>query len=159
MKVHISLHVSDLQESVEFYKKMLGTGPAKHFPAGDSAEGRVGYAKFDLADPPLNLALNEGEVEGRGGLSHLGIQLESTENVNEFQRRWEEVGLIPRIEEEVACCYAMQDKAWVTDPDGNEWEAFTVLEDIEAGESSTGCCVPVEAEAGSKELPIAQSCC
>lgn len=158
MKVHISLNVSNLDESVEFYKKMLASEPAKHFPAGSTEHRESGYAKFDLEQPPLNLALNETATTKRGGLSHLGIELGTTEDVASFQKRWEESGLIIREEKDVACCYAMQDKAWVKDPDGNEWEAFTVLENVENVASTTECC-DVDEVSSSRQLPVVETCC
>ena len=158
MKVHISLNVSNLQESVEFYEKMLGESAVKHFPKGTTEHRLNGYAKFDLEQPPLNLALNEVPQEKSGGLSHLGIELESSDHVVEFKERWEEAGLITREEMDVACCYAMQDKAWVKDPDGNEWEAFTVLEDLEDSIQMPKSC-DAKGTNSSKRLPVVETCC
>jgi hypothetical protein len=105
---------------------------------------RTGYAKFDVVNPPLNFTLNEGAVAGQGALSHLGIQVESTADVLALRGSWQERGLFARDEMQTECCYALQDKAWVRDPDGNEWEVFAVLEDNlpekVAGEKS--CCGP-----------------
>jgi len=156
MKVHISLNVKDINSSVSFYEKMLAAEPVK-FITGKSESHSVivegaeqgaekpksGYAKFDIANPPLNLALNEVKVEAGGSLSHLGLQVESTEDVLNFKKRWEESGLLTVDEMDVNCCYAKQDKTWVRDPDGNEWEAFVVLEDLATMEADeTGCCDP-----------------
>lgn len=120
LKAHIALNVRDVGVSVEFYKKMLGIEPSKV---------RAGYAKFDVHNPPLNLALNEVAFNERGALSHLGIQLASTEDVIAMRERWSEAGLVTRDEMQTSCCYAVQDKTWVSDPDGNQWEAFVVIED------------------------------
>jgi catechol 2,3-dioxygenase-like lactoylglutathione lyase family enzyme len=120
LKPHISINVRNVTESVEFYRKMLGIEPAKV---------RTGYAKFDVQNPPLNLALNEIPFNERGALSHLGIQVASTDDVLAVRERWADEGLITRDEMQTNCCYAIQDKTWVTDPDGNEWEVFVVLED------------------------------
>jgi len=87
---------------------------------------------------PLNLALNEGPVTSRGTLSHLGIQLASTEDVLAMKQLWKEAGLSTHDEMQTNCCYAVQDKSWVRDPDGNEWEAFVVLQDNLA--ESSACC-------------------
>ena len=132
LKAHVSINVSNVERSVEFYKKMLGVEPSKV---------RTGYAKFDVQNPPLNLALNEATVGGRGALSHLGIQVASTADVLSVRGRWAESGLLTRDEMQVDCCYAVQDKAWVADPDGNEWEVFVVLEDNlpERGENQACC--------------------
>jgi len=93
-------------------------------------------------NPPLNLTLNETVFAGRGALSHLGIQVASTDDVLELRKTWAERGLLPRDEMQTECCYALQDKAWVSDPDGNEWEVFAVLEDNlpEKANKANGCC-------------------
>lgn len=136
LKAHLALNVRDVEKSIGFYRTMLGIEPSKV---------RTGYAKFDVANPPLNLTLNEIPFGERGALSHLGIQVASTEDVNSIRNTWQEKGLIPRDEIQTTCCYALQDKAWVNDPDGNEWEVFTVIED-NLGENVEGaadksCCV------------------
>lgn len=120
LKAHLALNVRDVQRSIDFYQKMLGIQPSKV---------RSGYAKFDVQNPPLNLTLNQGIVRESGALSHLGIQVASTEDVLATRQRWIEEGLITRDEMQTDCCYATQDKTWVRDPDGNEWEVFVVLKD------------------------------
>jgi catechol 2,3-dioxygenase-like lactoylglutathione lyase family enzyme len=120
LKAHLALNVRNVEESLQFYRKMLGIEPSKV---------RAGYAKFDVLNPPLNLTLNEGTFAERGALSHLGIQLASTEDVLTMRRKWAAAGLVTRDEMQTNCCYATQDKTWVRDPDGNEWEAFVVLQD------------------------------
>lgn len=143
MKVHISLNVSDIDKSVGFYKRMLDAEPAKYIrgETTGSSSSKSGYAKFDIANPPLNLTLNENAVTKGSRLSHLGLQVGSTDEVMNFKERWEASGLITAEEIGVICCYARQDKAWVSDPDGNEWEAFTVLENVETmAASETACC-------------------
>jgi len=134
MKAHISLNVGSVERSVEFYRKLLGIEPCKV---------RKGYAKFDVENPPLNLALNEVAEEARGGLSHLGIQVGSTAEVLAVREEWRRAELATRDEMETTCCYAVQDKTWVADPDGNEWEVFVVLADnlLESG-GDGACCVP-----------------
>jgi catechol 2,3-dioxygenase-like lactoylglutathione lyase family enzyme len=129
LKAHLSLNVRNVEQSIQFYSKMLGIEPSKV---------RTGYAKFDVQNPPLNLTLNEALVAGRGALSHLGIQLTSTEDVLRMRQQWNEAGLSTHDEMQTSCCYAVQDKTWVLDPDGNEWEAFVVLEDNLA--ESSACC-------------------
>jgi catechol 2,3-dioxygenase-like lactoylglutathione lyase family enzyme len=139
LKPHVSINVSNVTESVEFYRKMFGIEPAKV---------RTGYAKFDVQNPPLNLALNEAQVNERGALSHLGIQVASTDDVLAVKMRWTDEGLIPREELQTNCCYAIQDKAWVSDPDGNEWEVFVVLEDNlpeASGAGASTCCTTAPA--------------
>jgi catechol-2,3-dioxygenase len=135
IKAHISLNVRNIGQSVEFYKKMLGIEPSKV---------RSGYAKFDVQNPPLNLALNEIPFNERGALSHLGIQVASTADVLAMRERWVKAGLNTRDEMQTSCCYAVQDKTWVSDPDGNEWEVFVVLEDNlpEASGAGVSACCP-----------------
>ena len=120
LKAHLALNVRNVETSIEFYKKMFGIAPSKV---------RTGYAKFDLQNPPLNLTLNENPYNERGALSHMGIQVASTEDVFALREKWADEHLITRDEMQTSCCYALQDKTWVRDPDGNEWEAFVVLED------------------------------
>jgi catechol 2,3-dioxygenase-like lactoylglutathione lyase family enzyme len=132
LKAHIALNVSDVGESVEFYKRMLGIQPTKLRP---------GYAKFDVQNPPLNLTLNAASQSARGGVSHLGLQVASTDDVFALRRDWLSSGLAVRDEMKTECCYALQDKAWVRDPDGNEWEVFTVIADVE--QTGSTCCQPL----------------
>ena len=146
LKPHISINVHNVLESVAFYQKMLGIEPSKV---------RTGYAKFDVHNPPLNLALNEVPFTERGALSHLGIQVASTDDVLAVKLRWNNEGLIPREEVKTNCCYAIQDKAWVSDPDGNEWEVFVVLEDnLPETAESVSCCTPV----GNDKVHISSVC-
>jgi len=120
LKAHLALNVRNVVKSTDFYQKMLGIEPSKV---------RTGYAKFDLQNPPLNLTLNEVAFHERGALSHLGIQVASTEDVLAMREKWAGSGLMTRDEMQTNCCYATQDKTWVRDPDGNEWEVFVVLQD------------------------------
>jgi catechol 2,3-dioxygenase-like lactoylglutathione lyase family enzyme len=138
LKAHLALNVRNVEESTAFYRKMLGIEPSKV---------RTGYAKFDVQNPPLNLTLNQHSFNERGALSHLGIQVASTNDVLATRQRWEEVGLLTRDEMQTNCCYALQDKTWVRDPDGNEWEVFVVLEDNLAETSPCECGTKVEAKA------------
>ena len=117
VKVHLALNVRGLEESVKFYRAMFGIDPVKWKP---------GYAKFDIAEPPLNLTLNEGEVINRGALNHLGIEVQDTAQVLAAKKRFADAGLVIVNEINVDCCFALQDKVWITDPDGNRWEVFTV---------------------------------
>ncbi len=150
LKAHLALNVRDVERSIEFYKKMLGIEPSKV---------RTGYAKFDVQNPPLNLTLNQHTFNEQGALSHLGLQVASTEDVLAVRERWAGAGLITRDEMQTNCCYAKQDKTWVHDPDGYEWEVFVVLEDNLAETSM--CCVtdaPVRLTAAGAEAQEAASC-
>jgi catechol 2,3-dioxygenase-like lactoylglutathione lyase family enzyme len=151
LKAHLALNVRDVDSSIEFYKKMLGIEPSKV---------RTGYAKFDIQNPPLNLTLNQVPFTGKGALSHLGIQVASSEDVTALKTRWEANGLVAREELQTTCCYALQDKAWVNDPDGNEWEVFTVIEDnlAEAKSNDASCCAPTPS-GDQVRTEAAVSCC
>jgi catechol 2,3-dioxygenase-like lactoylglutathione lyase family enzyme len=117
-KVHVALNVNDVDESVRFYRAMFGAEPVKHKP---------GYAKFDIPEPALNLTLNKnGAVEHPGALNHLGVQVPSTEDVLRAKARLEQAGLATFDEMNTDCCYAVQDKVWIADPNGYRWEFFVV---------------------------------
>jgi catechol 2,3-dioxygenase-like lactoylglutathione lyase family enzyme len=120
-RVQLALNVSDLDAAVEFYSKLFATEPAKRRP---------GYANFAIADPPLKLILFQGDGNG-GTLNHLGVEVASTEEVAAAQRRLAGEGLATATEGQVSCCFALQDKVWVDDPDGAPWEVYTVLADVE----------------------------
>ena len=153
LKAHLALNVRNVEESVAFYRKMLGIEPSKV---------RTGYAKFDVQNPPLNLTLNEHSFNERGALSHLGIQVASTNDVLATRQRWEEVGLLTRDEMQTNCCYALQDKTWVGDPDGNEWEVFVVLEDNLPETAPCECGTELEPNVAAKPsevAPPASVCC
>lgn len=139
-RLQLALNVSDLDQAIEFYTKLFGTEPAKRQP---------GYANFAIVDPPLKLVLLEDTASrGHGTLSalnHLGVEVETTDEVTAATRRLSEKGLETAIEEQTTCCYAVQDKVWVSDPDGAPWEVYTVLADAPAETGIAGdgsCCVP-----------------
>src|SRR5262245_47123118 len=121
-KFHASLNVSDLNRSIAFYRVLLGTEPAKT---------RADYAKFELAEPPLVLSLIPGRPGAGGHLNHVGLRVRNAEELVEIQRRLEAAGLHTEREEGVECCYALQTKFWVTDPDRALWEVYVFHEDID----------------------------
>jgi catechol 2,3-dioxygenase-like lactoylglutathione lyase family enzyme len=138
-RVQLALNVSDLDAAIAFYSKLFGSEPAKR---------RTGYANFAVAEPPLKLVLIENHG-APGSLNHLGVEVESTNDVAAAQSRLAGEGLATATEENVSCCYALQDKVWVDGPDGEPWEIYTVLDDVEmpAGElrsaapaADTACC-------------------
>jgi catechol 2,3-dioxygenase-like lactoylglutathione lyase family enzyme len=132
-RIHVGLPTRNLAESVQFYSTLFGQQPTKT---------RTGYAKFEIAEPPVNLSLNEttGAVGPISPVSHFGIQVKSSEAVAETAQRLKDAGLETRIEKNVTCCYAEQDKVWVRDPDGNPWEVFVVLADTPVQRQSADCC-------------------
>jgi catechol 2,3-dioxygenase-like lactoylglutathione lyase family enzyme len=120
-RVQLALNVDDLEQAVAFYTTLLGVGPAKRKP---------GYANFAVAEPPLKLVLLENP--GRGGtLNHLGVEVGSSETVHAEIARFTEAGLFTDEEIGTTCCFATQDKVWVTGPGGERWEVYTVLADSE----------------------------
>jgi catechol 2,3-dioxygenase-like lactoylglutathione lyase family enzyme len=149
LKAHLALNVRNLEPSLVFYKKMLGIEPSKV---------RSGYAKFDVQNPPLNLTLNQVPYSERGALSHLGIQVSSTEDVLATRQQWVDAGLVTREEMQTSCCYAVQDKSWVRDPDGNEWEVFVVLEDNLPETDPCQCGDKVQIASVKESRPVS-SCC
>lgn len=124
LKPHLAINVKNLDQSIQFYTNLFGVEPVKVKPK---------YAKFDLEKPALNFTINEGG-EVTGGLNHLGIQVVSTQNVLEAKERLHKAGLATFDEMNTNCCYARQDKIWITSPDGHRWEVFTVLENVEHNE-------------------------
>lgn len=153
MKAHLALNVHDVKKSLEFYRQMLAIEPSKV---------RTGYAKFDVQNPPLNLTLNEVTFNGKGALSHLGIQVASTDDVLAMRERWGASGLITRDEMQTNCCYATQDKTWVRDPDGNEWEVFVVLQDNLPETAACECgdrVTDASANPGVSETVAPAACC
>lgn len=138
LKAHLAINVRDVARSIEFYKNLFGIEPSRV---------RTAYAKFDVQNPPLNFTLNQNAFGESGALSHLGIQVASTADALAMRQLWHGRGLYARDEMQTDCCYATQDKIWVKDPDGNEWEVFVVLQDNlpEAVSGETGnaaCCAP-----------------
>jgi catechol 2,3-dioxygenase-like lactoylglutathione lyase family enzyme len=142
LKPHVSLNVANIDAAVAFYEKAFGVSVTKRRP---------GYAKFDLEMPSLNLSMVEAPRTGINA-SHFGIQVASTDDVIEAKGRFEAAGLRTVSEEGTSCCYAVQDKVWVEDPDGNSWEVFVVKNDT--NEMGTGL-PPMNAATSSKE----GSCC
>lgn len=136
-RVQLALRVTDLEGSIAFYSKLFGAEPAKRRP---------GYANFALLEPPLKLVLIEGAGDGPTALDHLGVEVESTEQVADATARLSAAGLATFEEENTSCCYAVQDKVWVTGPGQEPWEVYVVKADAdtfskaEAGDQAGACC-------------------
>lgn len=154
-RVQLALNVDDLDEAITFYSKLFNTEPAKVKP---------GYANFAVADPPLKLVLLENAGKG-GTINHLGVEVASSETVHAEIARLADEGLFTDEEIGTTCCFATQDKVWVTGPAGEKWEVYTVLADSDTfgtgprhlddgTDAASGCC-------GSQSAPAAaaSSCC
>jgi catechol 2,3-dioxygenase-like lactoylglutathione lyase family enzyme len=140
--VQLALNVSDLTEAIAFYSKLFGSAPAKVRP---------GYANFALVDPPLKLVLMEDpETRGTGvagALNHLGVEVATPGQVGTTARRLRAEGLETEEQQATTCCYAVQDKVWVEDPDHTPWEVYTVLADAPSESTRDGdgsCCTDTE---------------
>jgi catechol 2,3-dioxygenase-like lactoylglutathione lyase family enzyme len=138
-RVQLALSVSDVDAAVEFYSRLFDAKPHKRRP---------GYANFALDAPPLKLVLIE-DADGAGGLNHLGVEVSSADEVEASQKRATASGLTTSSEDDVVCCYARQQKVWVTDPDGASWEVYTILDDDPS----------VAAEGATEEACSDAACC
>ncbi len=155
-RVQLALNVADIDEAIAFYSKLFNTAPAKV---------RAGYANFAVVDPPLKLVLIEDANQTPGSLNHLGVEVPSTDDVAAAQARLAVAGLRTALEEQTACCYAVQDKVWVDGPGGEPWEIYTVIADTEmpagdlrsAAPGQAACCATRPDLAGV--APAAASCC
>ena len=166
-RVQLALNVDDIEEAVSFYTKLFGTEPAKRKP---------GYANFAIAEPPLKLVLLENPGQG-GSLNHLGVEVPDADTVNAEQTRLAGAGLAAIDERNTTCCYARQDKFWVTgSPNGERWEIYTVLQDSQTfwggggdkkweavetqltGGQATQCCGGPQA-AGQDDPTSSSVCC
>ena len=131
MRTHIGLNVTDLQGSIDFYTKVFNSEPVKV---------KDDYAKFLPEEPSINFTLNKKKEVSGNQVGHFGLQVESHEEVMRHKERLEKLGFFAREEMNTNCCYALQDKFWVTDPDGNEWEFFYTKQDSEEPAAVSSCC-------------------
>lgn len=129
-RIQLALNVNDLNTAIAFYSRLFDTAPAKVKP---------GYANFAVADPPLKLVLLENPGHG-GTLNHLGVEVPSSEIVHEEITRLSDAGLVTEAEIGTTCCYATQDKVWVSGPDQERWEVCTKIADTESAAAPAGCC-------------------
>ena len=150
-RVQLALNVSDLDQAIDFYSKLFGCPPAKV---------REGYANFAVTEPPLKLVLIENAAEA-GTLNHLGVEVESTDQVQTAIARLRSEGMDTLVEENTTCCFAVQDKVWVDGPDAEKWEVYTVLADaptmklIPVAAGDAACCAPAVSDTAGD----AGSCC
>ncbi|MGH3299006.1 MAG: ArsI/CadI family heavy metal resistance metalloenzyme [Trebonia sp.] len=152
-RVQLALRVADLEGSIAFYSKLFGTEPVKRRP---------GYANFAITEPPLKLVLIEGTAGEPTRMDHLGVEVETTDEVTSATSRLSAAGLATATEQDTACCYAVQDKVWVTGPGDEPWEVYVVKGDADALDKATGsvCCAPA-ASATDAATPAAAAagCC
>jgi catechol 2,3-dioxygenase-like lactoylglutathione lyase family enzyme len=138
-RVQLALRVGDLDGSIEFYSKLFDTQPAKQRP---------GYANFAIAEPALKLVLLEGEPGQETVMDHLGVEVESTDAVDQATHRLTGAGLAALPQSDTTCCYAVQDKVWVHGPGKEPWEVYTVKADSrtygtdDMPETPANCCQP-----------------
>src|SRR6266571_6950778 len=150
-RVQLALRVADLDASIEFYSRLFSTGPAKRRP---------GYANFAVAEPPLKLVLLEGEPGQETVMDHLGVEVDTTDEVSTATERLATLGLFTEVENDTTCCYAVQDKVWVHGPGSEPWEVYVVKADADVLAKNTGsaCCAPGgQADAEGTDTVVA--CC
>jgi catechol 2,3-dioxygenase-like lactoylglutathione lyase family enzyme len=147
-RVQLALRVSDLEGSIRFYSSLFGVEPGKRRP---------GYANFAVTEPPLKLVLLEGEADRPTVMDHLGVEVESTDEVDDATARLSELGLFTQVEDDTTCCYARQDKVWVQGPGHEPWEVYTVKEDSQVY-GADGIIRTMPDQAGS-ESGEASTCC
>ena len=150
-RVQLALRVADLEASVAFYASLFGAEPAKRRP---------GYANFAIAEPPLKLVLIEGQPGESTRLDHLGVEVQTTEKVTAATTRLTAEGLVTATEEDTACCYAVQDKVWVTGPGQEPWEVYVVKGDADVlgKPADSACCAPT-AQATDPAPSAGAACC
>jgi predicted enzyme related to lactoylglutathione lyase len=146
-RMHASLYVSNLENTIQFYKGFFGVAPEKV---------KSGYAKFILEEPSLVISFIENAERVQSNFGHLGFQVETKEQMLEKLEAAKLLGLVSKEEIGTACCYSIQDKFWAEDPDGVQWEVYYFHEDVEfndphyTGDDSNACCMPEE----PKELKL-----
>ena len=152
-RVQLALRVADLEGSIAFYSKLFGAEPAKRRP---------GYANFAITEPPLKLVLLEGKAGEATRMDHLGVEVETTDQVTAATQRLNDAGLTALEENDTSCCYALQDKVWVHGPGQEPWEVYVVKADAGSPAKQRGstCCTGLaEADTDSREAAIAGGCC
>ncbi len=151
-RMHVSLYVSDLKRTIHFYEAIFGMDPDKVKP---------GYARFTIPNPALVISFLENPELVQPGFGHLGFQLKTPEELNQRLLRMKELNLVSKEEEGVACCYAVQDKFWLTDPDGYKWEMYYFHSDAEFNDpryqssEAEACCAPAQ----KTTMPVEETCC
>jgi catechol 2,3-dioxygenase-like lactoylglutathione lyase family enzyme len=146
-RLQLALNVTDIDAAVDFYTKLFATPPRKRQP---------GYANFAIAEPPLKLVLFENKGAVGGSINHLGVEVESTDEVVTAIARLQDAELPTEVQEQTDCCYALQDKVWTEGPDAERWEIYVVHADTEVPVADTACCTPT---ADAASAPSGSVCC
>ena len=151
-RVQLALNVNDIDEAVAFYSKLFGAEPAKRRP---------GYANFAIAEPSLKLVLIEGQPGEPTRMDHLGVEVQTTAEVTAATARLAAEGLATATEQDTACCYAVQDKVWVTGPGSEPWEVYVVKGDADTLDKAadSACCAPGARTAGATSSSASSACC
>ncbi len=150
-RIHVAIPVQDIEASVAFYEQLFEQPPTKL---------RADYAKFEVADPPVNYTLNRtADVVAPSSPQHYGIQVKTPSEVADFRARVEAAGLTTHTEDGVTCCYAVMDKVWLGDPDGHAWEIFAVTDPDAATHSVPPASIPAQAAESSEEAGDDAPCC
>ncbi|WP_280239703.1 ArsI/CadI family heavy metal resistance metalloenzyme [Nocardia abscessus] len=156
-RIQLALNVDDIDQAVQFYSTLFNAEPAKRKP---------GYANFAIAEPPVKLVLIENPGHG-GSVNHLGVEVETSDQVHTEIARLSEAGLFTEEQIATTCCFATQDKVWITAPDSERWEVYTVLADSEtfgtapelAGAAEVSDAEAVQACCGTAEEAAAEGAC
>ncbi|UWE13224.1 ArsI/CadI family heavy metal resistance metalloenzyme [Actinacidiphila bryophytorum] len=151
-RVQLALRVPDLEASIAFYTKLFGTEPAKL---------RDGYANFAITEPPLKLVLVQGTDGEDTRMDHLGVEVETTEEVHTATGRLSQAGLPTDVENDTTCCYALQDKVWVHGPGREPWEVYVVKADADtlAKQATSTCCGSTASSDKAEAATPSSSCC
>ncbi|QPP05523.1 glyoxalase/bleomycin resistance/dioxygenase family protein [Streptomyces bathyalis] len=149
-RLQLALRVPDLDASVAFYSRLFGSEPAKL---------RDGYANFALTEPPLKLVLIEGNAGEETRMDHLGVEVESSEAVNDATTRLSKAGLATFEENDTECCYALQDKVWVHGPGNEPWEVYVVKADADSLSKQKGSTCCADASDDGQREAVACGCC
>jgi catechol 2,3-dioxygenase-like lactoylglutathione lyase family enzyme len=154
-RMQLALRVADLDASIGFYTKLFGAEPAKRRP---------GYANFAITEPPLKLVLLQGELGQQTVMDHLGVEVDSSEQVSQATERLSALGLFTDVENDTTCCYAVQDKVWVHGPGQEPWEVYVVTGDsatygTDPELTATACCFDNNADQATAKATTSASCC
>lgn len=157
-RMHVSLYVSDIHKTINFYSSFFGIEPTKV---------KTNYAKYILDEPSLIISFVENKERVQENFGHLGFQVETLEELNKQLANAKNKNLVTLEEVGTNCCYAKQDKFWVNDPDGVQWEVYYFHEDAEFNDphyemaETSACCMPAEKQKKNlSELVVEKkSCC